>query len=345
MKHKSMLLLMLTVVMLVVSACGGGAAQEPSTGGEAAGGQAAADKPSYTFKLTTIVQADHPWVKTAEKFKEELNTRSEGRMKLEIFPASQLGKEADMVQQISSGAVDFGYITTAYMSTRASSLNAWFMPMLFANTEDTAAMRNAESAQNLLSVLEPQGIIGMDWLMTGNHSILMKSGSMLTPESFAGKKIRAPGGAVINDFYTALQASPAPMPLPEVYNALQTGVVDGVNASVDSSWTEKYYEVAKEFTLLNQFAFNAMVVMSKAAQDKLSPEDQQIVKDAMKAAIDWGNNYVLENEKVILKQLEEAGVAVYEVEDKEPFKALTESIWTKYSEDPLIKAFIEDATK
>ncbi|KIL37368.1 hypothetical protein SD71_01450 [Cohnella kolymensis] len=348
MKKKSILILMLIFIIAVVSACGN--KQTSGVKGEANAASKntaanASDKPSYTFKLTTIVQADHPWVKTAEKFNEELNQRSGGRMKLEIFPASQLGKEADMIQQIGAGVVDFGYITTAYMSTRAKSLNAWFMPMLFPNTEAASKMRGTDSATKMLALLEPQGIIGLDWLQTGNHSILMKSGSMETPEAFAGKKIRAPGGTVINDFYSALKASAAPMPLPEVYPALQTGVVDGVNASVDSAWTEKYYEVAKEFTLLNQFSFNAMVVVSKAKLDKLSPEDQQIVKDASKAAIDWGNKYVLDNEKEVLKKLQDGGVKVYEADNKDAFKSVTDEIWAKYSSDPLIKAFIDDATK
>ena len=338
-KTNKILVLLMLVMALILSACGGGNSKVSQT--QVNGDQAGSE---YKFKLTTIVGPTHSWVKTAEKLKEELQQRSNGRMDLEIFPSSQLGPEADMIQQMQSGAVDFGFVTTAYLATRTKELNAWMMPFLFEDISDALKMRGSDSANELLGLFEEQGVMGMDWLFTGSHSLLMKSGVMDTPEAFKGKKIRAPGSEVANDFYSELGASPVPMPLPEVYQGLQTGVVDGVNASADSAYTQKFHEVGKDYTLLNQFAFNAAVLMSKVKFDSLSPEDQKIVQEAMKAAIDYGNQLAIEENDKNLKLLEEEGLQIHTVSNLDVFNDVKNKINEKYSsESPLIKKFIEEA--
>ncbi|WP_180955703.1 MULTISPECIES: TRAP transporter substrate-binding protein [Bacillus] len=326
----------LLLTSIITTACGAGSSQDTKV--------QSAGQGEHHFKLTTIVAPTHSWTKTAEKFKEELETRSDGRMKLEIFPASQLGPEADMIQQMISGSVDFGYITTAYLASRNKELNAWLMPFLFEDIGDANKMRDTEAANQLLDLFSEQGLVGMDWLFTGSHSILMNSGVMDSPEKFKGKKIRAPGSEVINDFYNALGASPVPMPLPEVYQGLQTGVVDGVNASADSAYSQKFYEVGEDFTLLNQFAFNAAVLMSKAKFDSLSKDDQNIVEEAMKVAIDYGNELAIQETVENLELLKKEGLNIHKPSSLKAFQDVTEQIYKKYSDkSPLTKEFIEEA--
>lgn len=343
MKKNLFFSLILIISILFISACG-----QSSSGTQGSQGSSGSDAPaptgeSHTFKLSMIVQPTHTWYKAAEKFDEELQARSDGRMNVEIFPSSQLGPEADVIQQMSTGAVDFGFITNSYLASRFDSLNAWLMPFLFSGIEDAVEMRDSETAKELLDLFEAQGIVGLDWLFTGSHSILMKDGVLGSPDAFIGKQIRAPGSAVINDFYTELGASPLPMPLTEVYTSLQTGVIDGINGSVDSVTTEKFHEVANDFTLLNQFAFNAAVIMGKPTFDKLSEEDRQIVLDAMRAAIDYGNEVAMENDREGLEELREL-VNVHEISDFSAFDEVKQTIYNKYSEgDDLIKRFIEEA--
>ncbi|WP_026105060.1 TRAP transporter substrate-binding protein [Halalkalibacterium ligniniphilum] len=336
---KKLLPFLLLFFLLIAGAC-----NQQTSGGTKDSAQAASSD-IHEFKLSTIVQTSHTWVAAAEKFKEELETRTNGRMQVEIYPASQLGPEADVIQLMSVGAVDFGFITNAYLASRVDSLNAWFMPFLFDGIEDAARMRDSEISRKLLDTLEEQQITGLDWLFTGSHSILMKQGVMDSPEAFVGKQIRAPGSVVINDFYQQLGASPLPMPVSEVYTSLQTGVIDGINASVDSIFTEKFHEVADDFTLLNQFAFNAAVVMSTATLEKLSEEDKEIVLEAMRVAIDYGNEVAIKKDYEGLEELRQQ-IKVHELDDFEAFSDVRDSIYNKYSEkDPLIKELIEEAQK
>ena len=109
-------------------------------------------------------------------------------MSIEIFPSSQLGAEADMVQQLETGAIDIGLMTNAYMSTREVSLNSWFMPYLFTNLEQATAMRNSDEAKQMLDALSSQGLVGLDFIFAGNRHILMKDSFVNSPADLKGKK-------------------------------------------------------------------------------------------------------------------------------------------------------------
>lgn len=321
---------------LFLTACGSGS--KPSTTSDSSGSRST----EYKFKLTHITQPSHVWHATAEKFADELKTRSQGRMTVEIYPAGQLGPEKDMVQQIETGAIDFGFITNGYMSTRLESLNAWFMPFVFDNLEDATEARTSEPAKEMLKALDNQGMVGMDFMFAGNRHILMKQSSVSTPEDAKGKKVRILGSPAIQDFWTALGAGPTPMPLPEVYTSLQTGVIDGIDIDLDALVTEKYYETAKHLTLTNHMTFPSVVVMSKASQAMLSQEDLQIVNGAMKAAVDWGVQEAVARETKNLEELQKLGIEIKELDDTSAFNQVKDDIQRKYAEkDPLIKAFLE----
>jgi len=338
---KKSLMLSLVIVLaatLVLSACGGQKGETQGAGDHEAG-------KTYEFKLVHVVQPTHVWNKTAEKLKEELEQRSNGRMKLTIFPAAQLGTEKDYLQQLQTGSVEFGMITSAFMSTSFEEFNAWFMPFLFADLKEATEARSSESAKAILGTLEQHGLVGLDFVFAGNRHILMKGKPVTTPEDLKGKKFRIIGSPAIMDFWEAVGTGPAPMPLAEVFTALQTGVIDGIDIDFDALMTEKYYEIAKDLTITNHMTFNAAVVMSKAVYDRLSPEDQQMIRDAVKAACDWGAEEAVRMEEENFEALKNAGVRITELENAESFRAVRDQIYEKYSRNPIIKAFIEEHKK
>ncbi len=319
---------------LVLSACGQGS-QNQASSDKTEGGK------TYKFKLAHIAQASHGWNKTSEKFSEELKTRSNGRMTVDLFPAGQLGTEKDEVQQLETGTLDFALLTNAYLSTRSEAFNAWFMPFMFNDLEKASAARNTEPAKKILAELSKQGIVALDISFIGNRHILMKGNSITKPEDLKGKKIRIIGSPAIQDFWKAVGAGPTPMPLSEVYIALQTGVIDGIDIDLDALMTEKYYEIAKNLTLTNHMTFAGVIVMSKAKYDALSPEDQKIVTEAIKAAVDWGTKEAIAGESKYLEELKAKGVTVTQLANADAFKAVRDEINAKYSSNPLIKEFIQ----
>lgn len=321
------------MLSLVLSGCGSDKASTKDSGGSG---------DTYTFKVAHVVQENHVWNKTAEKFGEELEALSDGRMKLEIYPASQLGLEKDYVQQLETGSLDFGFMTNAYMSTRQDSLNGWFMPFTFSNLEQATKAKDSEAAKQMLKDLESQGLIGLDFIFAGNRHILMKDSFIETPDDLKGKKVRIIGSPAIQEFWEATGAGPTAMPLSEVYTSLQTGVIDGIDIDLDALVTEKYYENAKNLTITNHFTFPSVIVMSKLSYDKLSAEDQKIVTDALKTATDWGIKEAIKREEENLKTLKEKGVKVKELKDPGSFDSIKTKIEEKYSnKTPGIKSFLE----
>lgn len=304
------------------------------------------DTRQITFKLSTIVQPTHVWTKTAAKFNKELQARSNGRMKVEIYPSSQLGQEKDMIQQIESGAVDFGFITNAYITTRAPYFNAWFLPFLFDNTEEVIKMRDSKTAKKMLARLKEQKIIGMDYLFTGNHHFLMAKSVIDSPNDLKGEKMRTTGAPLINETFEQFGATVTSIPINEIYTALQTGIVSGIHASVDGIMTQRFQEVSKDFSLVSAFAFPAIVVASEKTMQNLSPEDRKIVYEAMKAAADWGIQEAMRVDHRDLNNLKKTGLNIHEVKNKDLFRKAVEDIYNKYSsKDPLVKEFIKEVQK
>lgn len=342
-KMKSVAFISVLALAAMLAACGnGGDTASSDKGGNAEG--AAGEK--YTFKISHVTQESHIWHKTAEKFGEELKALSDGRMDVEIYAASQLGQEKDMVQQLETGSLDFGFLTNAYMSTRQDSLNAWFMPFVFNNLEEANELRSSDAAKQMLEELSSQGLVGMDFIFAGNRHVLLKSGIVESPADLAGKKIRIIGSPAMQSFWEKTGAGPTAMPLPEVYTSLQTGVIDGIDIDLDALVTEKYYENAENLTLTNHMTFPAVIVMGQPSYDKLSAEDQEIVKEAMQKAVDWGIQESIAREESNLQTLKDSGVNVVEMTDSSAFDAISQEVRDEYSaKSDVIKSFLEAAAK
>lgn len=343
-KMKSVVFVSILILVAMLAACGNGGDSESSEKSGGTEGAAASEK--HTFKISHVTQESHIWHKTAEKFGEELKVLSDGRMDVEIYPASQLGQEKDMVQQLETGSLDFGFLTNAYMSTRQESLNAWFMPFVFNNLEEANELRSSDAANQMLEELGSQNLVGMDFIFAGNRHVLLKSGTVESPVDLSGKKIRIIGSPAMQSFWEKTGAGPTAMPLPEVYTSLQTGVIDGIDIDLDALVTEKYYENAENLTLTNHMTFPAVIVMGKPSYDKLSAEDQEIVKEAMQKAVNWGIQESIAREQSNLETLKESGVKVVELTDSSAFDVISQEVRDEYSaKSDVIKSFLEAAAK
>nr|WP_245347599.1 TRAP transporter substrate-binding protein [Oceanobacillus polygoni] len=322
---------MITTI-LFLGACGGNSSATGVSGKEGA---------SYDFKISYVTQTGHNWHAFAEKFRDELDTRSDGRMKLELFPAAQLGPEADMVQQLSTGSLDFALLTVPYLSTRFPEFDAWNMPFLFEDLEAGIIASETEPAQEMLGLLKEQGLKGVGYLHTGTHSLLLKGDPVKTLEDVKGKKLRFTGGASILDFWEDIGSSPIAMGLPEVYNALQTGVIEGVSVDTNALLSEKYHEISESYALTKHMVFGGVVTASLTNYDNMPEGDRKIIDEAMDASIEWGNEQLLINDVEDLNEVAEL-VNVVELDNRDEFVEQAKLVHEEYSgKNELIKEFIE----
>ena len=162
MKYIPMAMLLLIVFVLAACSSDNDDGNQNSSSDSSSSGTTTAsvdlDLPKITFKLAHITPTDHMWHKASEKFNEELKARSGGKMQVEIYPASQLGTEADMVQQVEAGSIDFALITGAYLSARTPEMAAWFAPYAFDSLQDAYNTSQSDIGKEVLSKVEGTGL-------------------------------------------------------------------------------------------------------------------------------------------------------------------------------------------
>ncbi|WP_180953964.1 TRAP transporter substrate-binding protein [Bacillus sp. M6-12] len=320
------------IVSLLV-ACGGGETQKTSS---SSGGE----KKKYALKLGNIAPDKHVWNESALVLKEELAKRSNGRITLDLFPNASLGGEPDMIQQVQSGTLDMGFFTVAELSNHDESFSSWFMPFIMKDHNDAFDMAQTDEAKVLFDNLE--GVQGLGYVFAGMRHVLTKDVAVTKPEDVKGMPIRVSPSPSITDWWKLLGAGPTPVPLPELYTAFQTGVVDAIDIDLDALMSGHYYEVGKEFTPMNHMVWPGGIVMNKALYDGMSDGDKKIINDSIDAAIKHNRELNIEREKSNLEAFKEKGGKVNEI-DIEPFAKKANEIHSKYSKNEQIKAFIEKA--
>ncbi|MEC9266432.1 MAG: TRAP transporter substrate-binding protein [Pseudomonadota bacterium] len=273
-----------------------------------AGGAVAKD-----FRLGLITPPPHVWTKAAEAFGAELAEKSNGAHTVQVFPSRQLGNEAEMLQQLQTGALDMAFLTVAEVSNRVTDLGAFYAPYLVNDMDGVAKILRSETATGLLDQLPQQiGVVGVGYGSAGLRQIASRD----TVESVAdlsGKKIRITPFAPIQDFYNLLGTAPTPMPLPAVYDAMANGQVDAIDMDLELIWKLKYWEHSKTVVLSNHMMFPMVGLVSARVWAQMSEEDRALVRELMAKHVDSTIDTFVAQEPKFLEETRKTGVSIVEV--------------------------------
>lgn len=332
------ILTFLVAIMLVLGACGESKTEEKSSGEKKTEGQ------TYNFKLAHIAPPTHIWNDAAKKFAEELDTRSGGRMKMELYPGGQLGGEPDMVQQLEAGSLDFGFITTAFMTSRSEALSAWFAPFLFDSYEAAFEAKDSDVSKKMLATLDDTGLRALDIFFSGNRTMMFRE-KIETPEGMKGLTLRVTPSPALQDWYRYLGANPESISLPDVYQAAQTGVIDGMEMDLDAAVTSNFNEVTGYAAMTNHMVWPSIMIANGKKFDAMPEEDQKIIRESMAAASEFATMKRSSLEEEYMKTLTDRGMELYDMDESlfEPYKEKYDAEYK--SKDPLIKEFIETFRK
>lgn len=347
-KARNLMFFIVLLAMFALVACSGDDAEESSAEDtdadadtsteEAAEGTAEGE--TYEFKLGHIAPPDHVFNDTAVKLGEELEERSGGRMTLELYPGGQLGSDADMVQQLETGSLDFGFITNAYLTSKSDAFSAWFAPFLFDSYEAAQEASETDIAKEILATLDDQGLKALDYFFSG-HRTMMFTEKIETPEEIEGLTLRVTPSPALEDWYRLLGASPESISLPDVYQSAQTGVIDGMEMDLDVAIASNFNEVTGYAAMTNHMVWPAVMIINKDLYEGMSEEDQQIIDESIAAASEFGTSQRAGQEEEFMQILEERGMELYDMDE-----ALFESYKNEFDEkykalDPLIEEFID----
>ncbi|BFM50901.1 TRAP transporter substrate-binding protein [Marinomonas sp. THO17] len=266
------------------------------------------------FRLGLITPPPHMWTKAANSFAEDLNAKSNGKHKVSVFPARQLGNEAQMVQQLQTGALDMAFLTIAEMSNRVPDFGALYAPYLVKDIHHAAALLRSDTATGLLNKLPSQtGLVGIGYGMAGMRQMLSRD-AVASPIDLKGKKIRITPFEPIRDFYAAIGMAPTPLPLPAVYDALANGQVDAIDMDFDSIMILKFYERADNLLISNHMMFPMVGVISGKTWKRLSKDDRKLIQQTMQQHLSNVIDHFAAQEQMLEDQIRALDITVQEVD-------------------------------
>ena len=281
------------------------------------GGNAWAQSP-IVIKFSHVVAKDTPKGKAAEKFKELAEAATKGRVKIEVYANSTLYKDKEELEALQLGAVQILAPSMAKFSPLGvKEFELFDFPYLFTDQQSLERVTNGPVGREMLKRLESKGLIGLSFWDNG-FKIMSSNRSMHSPTDLKGLKLRIQASKVLDEQMRVLGANPQVMAFSEVYQALQTGVVDGLENVPSNLYTQKMHEVQKHMTVTNHGYIGYAVVVNKKFWEKLPADVRSQLDGAMKEATEYANKIAQQENEAALDAIRKSGkVTVYMPTDAE----------------------------
>jgi len=254
------------------------------------------------IKFSHVVAENTPKGKGALKFKELAEAATKGRVKVEVYPNSQLFKDGEEMQMLQLGNVQMlAPSVSKFGPLGAREFEVFDLPYIFDNYDDLHAVTGGKIGTELFKKLDSKGIVGLAYWDNG-FKVMSANKALKTPADFRGLKMRIQSSKVLDAQMRALGATPQVMAFSEVYQALQTGVVDGTENPPSNLYTQKMNEVQKFVTLSDHGVIEYAVIANKKFWDALPADIRTALEGAMKDATRFANDIAKsENEDALAK--------------------------------------------
>lgn len=259
-----------------------------------------------------------PFDLACKKWKELIEERSNGTMKAETYSSSQLGSKNDLIDQMIAGDSVITLADGAFYADRGVvDMGITFGPYFFSSWDEAWKLTASDWWKSQTDILEQNGLkmLAANWIYGDRHTLSTKP--IRTVEDLAGLKIRVPNNTIQVKGFEVLGATPTPMPLGDTYTALQQGTIDGLENPLPVLYNGKFYEVAKYLTLDGHVKNFTTLICGTKFFNKLTSEQQNVLIETAKEAGEYNNKLQAELTDKLLRQLQDAGVEIIEVDTKD----------------------------
>ena len=267
------------------------------------------------LKLSTVFVDEEQTAKSLRWVAKNILDKSNGSLEIQVATGGSLPTGKDSVEQVVNGSKWISVDGVNFLGDYIPDFNAITGPMLYKSFDEYNAMVETDLVKSLVKKAEDEHgikILALNYLF-GFRSMLTEK-PIKTPEDLAGQKIRVPNSQLYVYTLEAMGASPTPMPFPEVYSAIQQGVVDGLEASNLTIFGTKIYEVIKAVSLTRHLLGALAVSMSSKVFNSLSKKQQDILTEEFKKGADYNNTETTKLDKEYVDKLKKLGVSFNEVE-------------------------------
>ena len=269
------------------------------------------------IKFSHVVAADTPKGKAAEMFAKKAAELTGGKVKVEVYANSTLYKDKEEMEALQLGAVQMLAPSLAkFGPLGVKEFEVFDLPFIFNGYDDLHKVTTGAVGKQLLAKLEPKGIRGLAFWDNGFKSFSANS-PIKTPADLKGKKMRIQSSKVLEEQMRSVGSMPQVMAFSEVYQALQTGVVDGTENPISNLYTQKMHEVQKHLTLTDHGYLGYAVIVNKKFWDGLPADIRKQLEDAMEQSTRYANQIAKVENDSSLEAVKKSGKTTVYVPTKE----------------------------
>jgi tripartite ATP-independent transporter DctP family solute receptor len=301
----------------------------------------------FTIKVGTIVSESHPdYICMRDVFKKYVESESNGKIKVEIYPNAQLGGDRELSESVQMGTIQIALPATSAIAGFEKRFQVLDLPFLFTSRESAFEALDGELGQKLDSYLLPSGFVNLGYFENGFRHVTNSRNPVFVPDDMKGLKLRTMENPMHIAFFKLLGANPTPMNFGELYTALQQKTVDGEENPVAIVYDAKFYEVQKYYSLTGHVFSATMALTSKAFLDKLPEDLREIVMKGGREFVLAQRKMIAEQEDKLLEELKAKGMEVNTLtpEQKTLFVEATRPVYDQFK-DQLGEEIVEIAKK
>ena len=299
-----------------------------------ANGQQEEGTKTVELRYATVHPASYPNGIAATAFADEVAEKTEGRVKVTVYYAGELGDQKSYIEQCQMGTLDFGDVSASPMVSFVPDMGVLSMPFLYESRDQKWDVLSSAVGQDLLATCEEADLYGVTFFEAGARSYYAKV-PVRSMEDLQGLKIRVMQSQVCIDQVNAMGASAVPMAFSEIYSAIQSGVIDGNECNHPTYLSQSHYEVCPYFTFDEHVQIPDMLVASKKALDKLDPKDRDIVLEVGRNLWKTQLKAYEDNEQIAYDTLVEKGIEFITLPQSEidKLRASVAPVYDKYEAD------------
>lgn len=291
----------------------------------------------------------------AEKFKEVAESMSDGKIKVQLYPAGQMGSLREQVEGVQLGTTHISMQPSAVITPFVDDIKVLDLPYLWPSDREVIyEVLDGEMGRELLDRLENKGFHGLGYWFGGYKLFTTEDIEIHVPSDFEGVKMRVMESPLLLSQYQAWGGTPVALPYAELYNGLQQGIVDGQENPLQTIYLNNFHEVQNQIIESYHGGMMYVMISNKAWFDGLSENIQNIITKAEKEGRKEAREVLLETEKEYVENIKETGVNYYKLmpEEIEKFTKASKTVHeehydTEWQKDYLNRLYdaIEEASK
>lgn len=312
-------------LLFSATACGGS-----SSGDSSSSAGATADDP-IVFACAHVDPEDSVAHQGMLKFEEYVETNTDGRVDVQIFPNGQMGGEREMIEGVAMGSLQMTVATASVMSAYGEKFNLMELPFLFPDYDSVYAAYDGELGDLYSSWMEEQDLLNMGFYCGGMRAISNSKKPVYTPADLSGLKIRCIESDMFMQLFKLLGTNPTPMNYNEVYTGLEQGTIDGQDNPATLTYTSKFYEKLSYFTKTNHVALCIPIIVQKSYYENLPEDIRQVMDEGFQEMLTYCREENLQFELDALDAMEEYGLEIIDLTD-EQMKEFQDAIGPIYDE-------------